>query len=81
MPYIAKENRAQLLERPNNPMDAGELNYLITRLCVGYLNRSNMKYTDYNEIIGVLECAKQEFYRRAIVPYEDRKIIIAGDVY
>jgi hypothetical protein len=38
-------------------------------------------YKHINEIIGVLECAKQEFYRRVAAPYEDTKIQENGDVY
>ena len=38
-------------------------------------------YHHYNQLIGVLECAKLELYRRLIAPYEDVKIIDDGDVY
>jgi len=31
-------------------------------------------------MIGVLECVKQEFYRRKVAPYEDIKIIENGDI-
>ena len=34
-----------------------------------------------NAIIGALECAKLELYRRVAAPYEDDKIIENGDVY
>ena len=53
---------------------AGILNYLITNLldtCYGPL--SDAKYKDYNEAIGMLECCKLEFYRKAAAPYEDMK--------
>jgi hypothetical protein len=33
-----------------------------------------------NDIIGVLEAAKTEFYRRIIAPYEDIKIQDNGDM-
>ena len=32
-------------------------------------------------LIGVLECAKLELYRRVAAPYEDDKIDENGDVY
>jgi hypothetical protein len=32
-------------------------------------------------LVGVLECAKQELYRRILIPYEDAKIELNGDVY
>ena len=38
-------------------------------------------YHAYNEIIGVLECVKQEFYRRMVAPYEDKKCEENGDVF
>jgi hypothetical protein len=34
-----------------------------------------------NNIIGVLECAKQEFYRKVCSPYEDQKSKDNGNVY
>lgn len=57
----------------------GTLNYIITRLCHWWLG-DNPNYAKYNELIGVLECAKMELYRRKVAPYEDKKIIENGDV-
>jgi len=57
----------------------GTLNYIITRLCDFWLEDPN--YEKYNAVIGVLECAKQELYRRQIAPYEDEKWQQNGDVY
>jgi hypothetical protein len=60
----------------------GDLNYAITRLCLNYLAiEEGVGYIDFNEVIGVLECAKLEMYRRAVATYEDRKIAANGDVY
>ena len=59
----------------------GELNYAITELALFYLKRKGVSYTNMNEVIGVLECAKLEFYRRATAPYEDKKVEENGDVY
>jgi hypothetical protein len=56
------------------------LNYIITVLCKKYIQDHGESYQHYNDIIGVLECAKMEFYRRKIVPYEDIKILSNGDV-
>ena len=86
MPYVDQATRDALEDfnctgDPEFPVTAGELNYCITRLCDRYLSESKKKYTDYNEIIGVLECAKLEFYRRLVVPYEDQKKEENGDVY
>jgi len=57
----------------------GTLNYIITRLCDFWLGDAN--YEKYNQVIGVLECVKQELYRRQIAPYEDKKCEENGDVY
>lgn len=62
----------------------GAINYAITTLLVKSLVPTpgvRISYRDYNEIIGVLECAKLEFYRRAVARYEDTKINENGDVY
>jgi hypothetical protein len=58
----------------------GELNYTITRLCHLFLKRKGEKYSTYNTLIGVLECAKLELYRRKVAIYEDKKIIENNDV-
>lgn len=51
----------------------GELNYLITCICQIYQNNVGQSYSTHNEIIGVLECVKQEWYRKQTSPYEDKK--------
>ena len=61
--------------------EAGVLNYAITRICLNYIARKGLSYRNINEVIGVLECAKQEFYRRVAVPYEEKKKKENGDVY
>lgn len=84
MPYIKQEERRKFDDAINNlqlPSDAGELNYLLTFICDAYLQTKSKKYANINEVIGVLECAKQEFYRRVAGPYEDIKIGENGDVY
>lgn len=80
MPYISAESRYNLEENAEAPTSAGELNYCITKMCDAYaVNQHN--YSKFNEIIGVLECAKLEFYRRLVAPYEDIKREDNGDVY
>lgn len=78
MPYISTERQTQLPE--TGPLVAGDLNFLVTKLCLNYLP-TTPRYQDYNEVIGVLECAKLEFYRRAVAKYEDEAIQKNGDVY
>lgn len=79
MPYIAKEARTNLTRQV--PTTLGELNYAITTLCLDWLNDHKQSYENYNNVIGVLECAKLEMYRRGVAPYEDKKILENGDVY
>ena len=83
MPYIEQEDRAFLCKLMFNilqfdKLTAGDLNYCITKLL---LAQEPKRYEDYNRLIGVLECVKLEFYRRAVALYEDMKIKENGDVY
>lgn len=79
MPYIHAERREFLETEP--PSDAGELNYVISMICRNYYMAKGHSYQTHNTIIGVLECTKQEWYRRCTAPYEDYKINENGDVY
>jgi hypothetical protein len=86
MPYIKQEMRNALADEAlfdniaaaiDNP---GELNYVITLLLRQYF-KFHSNYQGINDIIGALEGAKLEFYRRVAAPYEDEKIKLNGDVY
>ena len=37
-------------------------------------------YSSYADIIGTLECAKLELYRRWVAAYEDKAIARHGDI-
>ncbi|NGZ94964.1 MAG: hypothetical protein CV089_02315 [Nitrospira sp. WS110] len=88
MPYISQGQREPfdikgleiytLTDKIGGP---GELNYVITRILTQFAANRGESYSTYNEIIGVLECVKQEFYRRAVVPFEEGKLKQNGDVY
>ncbi len=90
MPYIERDMRALVNEELVSLVSKigyetylgtkrdGVLNYIISTLISQLYRRS---YTDLNAEIGMLECAKQELYRRRLVPYEDEKIKENGDVY
>lgn len=80
MPYIKKQFR-QAMEHGEPPHTAGDLNYKITRVCLDWLDGLNPSYQHYAEVVMTLECAKLEFYRRMLAPYEDNKIKENGDVY
>lgn len=72
MPYIKKKQRdrlSSLLESivSTEIKDAGELNYIVTCLVQDYIVSSGRQnYQGMNDVIGVLECAKLELYRRLI---------------
>lgn len=85
MPYIKAEDRewigptarsvGKLVRTP------GELNYAITVAVGEYLKWKPKNYAAINEVMGVLECAKQEMYARVARPYEELKCQENGDVY
>lgn len=81
MPYIDQHARGQLDADLHSPFNSGELNYKITKECLRYVRIHELSYRTMNDVIGALECVKQEFYRRMVVPYEDGKIKTNGDVY
>ena len=91
MPYIPQEKRTIIDDKMKNITDhilhkdtttsIGEINYIITSLLNSYINKKQFNYDLCNNIIGVLECAKQELYRRVVAEYEDYKIQENGDVY
>ena len=80
MPYITPERRYALDEVPE-PETPGELNYVLTVFADDYVTRQGLSYATLAEVISSFECAKLEFYRRVVAPYEDTKIEANGDVY
>lgn len=79
MPYVSEEVKTAIQQRPME--SPGELNFLLTVLCIEYLNSRGESYQTHNDIIGALDCAAREWYRRVVVPYEDKKRAENGDVY
>ncbi len=65
----------------HSPKTPGELNYLFSWLAGDYMESQGLSYQTINDIIGALEGAKSEFYRRVAVPYENAKLAENGDVY
>ena len=84
MPYIQPTSRPRfdhgIEELAANINTPGELNYVISRLLVK-LYDEHTSYDMINTLIGVLECAKLEFYRRVAAQYEQAKMLANGDVY
>lgn len=77
MPYIERRLRLSGL----NPESPGELNYVLTKVCINYLLTKGKKYETLNDIIGALECCKFEFSRRVISDYENKKMVENSDCY
>lgn len=80
MPYIKKHLRWNLDTGEALPTNPGELNYLITMVLRKYEEYTGTNYQSYNDMLGALEGAKLELYRRRVAPYEDVKITENGDV-
>jgi hypothetical protein len=85
MPYLLQTDRARLdphidklADNMTKEQRAGELNYIINRLMLKLAGEG--KYKDMNELMGAVECAKLEFYRRKAAPYEDKKAVENGDL-
>lgn len=94
MPYIKKEERKSydgLIKEITNTLlnklpgnngkhcSVGDLNYVISSV-VWNLFKKSPSYSNGNELVGVLECVKQEFIRRQLNNYEDQKIAENGDI-
>jgi hypothetical protein len=80
MPYVEPKTRKHL-DNGFPPLSSGEVVYIITRLLLDYLEgKEKISYDDLNEITGILENTKLEFYRRLTSYYEDKKQADNGDV-
>lgn len=93
MPYIAPEDRplyddhirriAEALAKQPPETRKGHANYVITRILrqgFGVASPRGESYSSYADVVGTLECAKLEIYRRWVAPYEDRAIERHGDL-
>ena len=88
MPYIKRSDRAKyqgVLEElskliPADPMERpGHINYVVSML-IQKVYGERLRYAQHNEVVGVLHCIVDEFYRRKTAPYEDEKIESEGDL-
>lgn len=94
MPYIPKKERQKydhlidalahiLNTRASNDEISGEMNYVLFRLarlmCDGE-SGGKRGYARMAMVSSALSEAQAEFRRRVMVPYEDEKIGLAGDV-
>jgi hypothetical protein len=91
MPYINQSLRTKLdnkmkdLLSDSGNLSCGELNYIISNLLNEHLEQKKIdntfNYSACNSIVGVLECAKLEFYNKLVTPYENIKIAENGELY
>ena len=90
VPYIDPEKRTDLdplIDRLTDEILKGEsawegnLNYAISRLSNNIVLRRGKSYRLFNKLLGVMECVKQEVYRRLVAPYERYKMWNNGDVF
>jgi len=84
MPYIKLEDRAHYDDEIGNlaataMSSPGHINYVISKFLHQCLP-SQPKYADLNAMIGVLECAKLELFRKVVAPYEDDRHAENGPV-
>jgi hypothetical protein len=92
MPYIKPEIRGELnpfIDRLIGDIDTvqawmggsreGVLSYVITQLIDAFYGHGH--YTTLSQGIGVLDCVKEEFRRKRLNVYEDKKCQENGDVY
>lgn len=88
MPYIKRSDRAKYQNVinelagliPSDPMERpGHMNYVVS-LLIEKVYGPKLRYSQHNEVVGVLHCIVDEFYRRKTVPYEEEKIKSEGDL-
>jgi len=95
MPYIKQEQRIPL-EEPIKQLTAeivklslkgdltgmsGLLNYSFSRILMGVIRGTGgIRYHKIASVSGMLKNVSDEFYRRVVVPYEDRQIKANGDI-
>jgi hypothetical protein len=92
MPYITQEKRLKIepgLSIANEGIEnTGDLCYAIFWLMKDYAYfppgtegpTSRMNFASASSVLAAVECAKLEFYRRFVAPYEDIKMHTNGDV-
>lgn len=82
MPYIKAKDRPAVTPHSAHPARSiGELTFQIVALINDYVSIVPRDYALYAQVIGALECAKAEIYRRVVAPYEDQKEHENGDVF
>jgi hypothetical protein len=83
MPYIKEDRRPQfesaIADILTKVESVGDLNYVLSSIIWAIFD-SDRNYKTANGLIGVLECAKVEFYRRQVSVLENEKQMENGDI-
>lgn len=84
MPYIVPEKRAALdpaLAQCAGAIETeGDLNYCIYKISTLLIERIGESYATLSMCSSAMEHAKLEWYRKKLVPYEEKKIVENGDI-
>jgi len=88
MPYVDPDTRMNLFTVLNPVIDeleatgwkSGDVTYVVYRIVLEFMHKEPLKYANIAAAIGVVECVKSELYRKEVIPYEDGKIAVNGDV-
>jgi hypothetical protein len=84
MPYIKQMSREyfedHLINIVRGVQNTGDLTYCIYKLMIMLTEKWGKDFRNMSSILSETECAKLEFYRRIMAPYEDKKIDENGDV-
>ena len=89
MPYIKQEDRtainpltgsAEQRIEYTNIHTAGDIQYAIAVMLKDFMTRKGLSYQNCNDVMGALDGASKEFYRRVVSPYEDLKLKENGDI-
>lgn len=84
MPYIKNDRRERFKDGLKNlngrVLNCGELNYVLSRICLDYLANFEPSYQRFCEVEGVLSHVSKELYRREVSTYEDKKRVENGDI-
>ena len=84
MPYITPDDRdTTRVPEPGYCVETvGELTYAFSDTIDDYLgSKEEINFAAFAEVLGALEAAKLEFYRRIVAPYEKKKLKENGDVF
>jgi hypothetical protein len=84
MPYIQQYRRLDmekhLLELYKKIDTKGDLCYAVYWLMKSFAEYQGISFDKASNALSAADCARFEFYRRVLAPYEDQKIQENGDI-